>query len=118
MAWKIKRSPQLPTVPAFHHPGRCMNCGHLILPDTALNINESHDPDVGCLVEGGTKYIEDENGNGKHCCACTIIVPAPDDLLTFEAANNALIVEAQKFSDGAKSKNFQKELTHETNVFI
>lgn len=75
MAWKVKRSPLLPTEPVFQHPERCANCGHLNEPDTALGINESHADDVGCLVEGGTKYLEDEIGNGIHACSCLAFVP-------------------------------------------
>lgn len=68
MAWTKKRSPLLPAEPAFQHPDRCMNCGHL---------NNDHDAEVGCLVEGGTKYVEDENGAGKHSCSCEQFVPVP-----------------------------------------
>lgn len=60
--WTVKRSPLLPAEEAFHHPDRCMNCGHL---------GTEHDPQVGCTAEGGGKYIEDEAGNGKHACGCT-----------------------------------------------
>lgn len=69
MGWTKKRDPQLPTEPAYHDPNRCMNCGHL---------GSQHDPDVGCLVEGGTKYIEDESGNGRRVCSCEAYVPAPE----------------------------------------
>lgn len=77
MAWKIKRSPILPAIPAFQHPGRCMNCGHLGVMDTERGINEEHVDGIGCLVEGGTKYVEDEDGTGKHVCSCLEFVPAP-----------------------------------------
>jgi len=76
--WTIKRNPALPAEPAFQHPRRCMNCGHLDAPDQERGINESHDPDVGCLVPGGTKYLEDENGNGFLACNCDQFVPAPE----------------------------------------
>lgn len=74
MAWKKARDPLAPVPPAFHHPERCMNCGHL---------GSEHDPDVGCLMEGGTKYLLDEQGNERRTCSCETFVPAPPE----EASN-------------------------------
>ena len=73
MAWAKKRSPLLPTEPAFHHPDRCMSCGHLSM---------EHEEGVGCLVDGGTKYIEDESGNGRHVCSCEGYVISPEKELS------------------------------------
>lgn len=70
MPWKRTRDPKAPPEPAFHHPLRCMNCGHL---------QDQHDVDVGCLVEGGTKYIEDHTGSGVYACSCEAFVPAPEN---------------------------------------
>lgn len=67
LTYKKLRDPALPAEPTVLDPNRCLNCGH----------SEPHDPDVGCLVEGGTKYIEDEEGNGKRCCSCELFVPVP-----------------------------------------
>ncbi len=67
MPWSIKRSPNLPAVPAFHDPERCLHCGHL---------STEHDVGVGCLSDGGSKYVEDAQGNGKHACSCLTFVPA------------------------------------------
>lgn len=46
-----------------------MNCGHL---------EGDHQAEVGCVVDGGTKYIEDESGAGLHVCTCEQFVPAPE----------------------------------------
>lgn len=70
LKWKKTRDPALPTEPTFQHPRRCMGCGHLDEPDAERNIDEAHDPEVGCLVPGGTKYIEDADGNGRYACSC------------------------------------------------
>jgi hypothetical protein len=78
MSWTIKRNPALPAEPTYQDPGRCMNCGHLGAPNVARGVNEAHDPNVGCLVPGGTKYLEDENGNGFLACNCDQFVPAPE----------------------------------------
>ena len=69
MSWTVKRNPALPAEPAFHHPQRCMNCGHL---------EAEHDPAVGCLIPGGTKYIENETGEGITACSCETFIPAPE----------------------------------------
>lgn len=79
MAWTKKRNPALPAEPAFHHPRRCMNCGHLDSPDSERGIDEQHIPGVGCLVPGGTKYLENENGEGYLACNCEEHVPAPQE---------------------------------------
>jgi hypothetical protein len=55
-----------------------MNCGHLDSPDLERGIDESHDPDVGCLVPGGTKYLENEQGAAIMVCSCEKFVPAPE----------------------------------------
>lgn len=60
------KDPNAPATPAFHHPDRCMNCGHL---------KDAHDDEVGCVTHGGTKYIEDEDGNGVHACSCEAFIP-------------------------------------------
>lgn len=71
MAWTKKRDPLAPAEPAFHHPDRCMNCGHL---------NTEHDDSVGCLVEGGTKYMHDEETGAEiRACNCHGFVPAPPE---------------------------------------
>ena len=75
MAWKITKNPNAPAAP-IHHPGRCMACGHLEKPDGERN--ESHDPDVGCLVEGGTKFVTNEAGDILGVCACTKFIPSPE----------------------------------------
>lgn len=94
MAWTIKRDPQLPAVPVFHDPERCMNCGHLATE------HDSDDPDVGCLVEGGTKYIEDENGVGKRVCACVGYVTSPEKVEMIAVAEAAALRAAP--SGGAR----------------
>ncbi len=66
--WTKKRDPLAPVPLAFHHPDRCMGCGHLK--------GEHHD-NVGCVVEGGTKYMEDEEGNAIRACSCEEFIPAP-----------------------------------------
>ena len=83
MAWTKKRSPLLPTPPAPPHPSRCRCCGHL-----AIN----HDAAVGCLIEGGTMYIENEKGEGKYVCSCESFVPVPPETL---AADAKAIAEAE-----------------------
>ena len=55
-----------------------MNCGHLNQADAERGINGSHDPEVGCLVVGGTKYIENEDGKGYLACSCLEFVPSPE----------------------------------------
>lgn len=82
MAWTKKRDPRAPAPPAFHHPRRCMRCGHLDAPDLERNIHEAHDPDVGCLVEGGTKYLEDEHGVGRYACSCEQFEAVPEEVIT------------------------------------
>lgn len=68
MPWSIKRNPQLPAEPAFHHPDRCLNCGHL-----------DHDDAVGCLEVGGSKYLESEDGKGYEACGCISYIRAPKE---------------------------------------
>ena len=69
MPWVTKRSPLLPTPPAYHDPKRCMNCGHS---------GEQHNAAVGCLADGGTKYIEEtDSGMARHACSCEKFIPAP-----------------------------------------
>lgn len=80
MAWKLKRDPLLDAIPTFKHPERCHNCGHLT----------AHDPVVGCLEPGGTKYIINEDGEELRACSCTKYVPVPPELLEFEAAQNII----------------------------
>ena len=71
MAWTKKRDPLAPVERAFHHPDRCMNCGHLK--------EDHHDAPIGCTIEGGTKYIEDEEtGEGRRACSCEQFIPAPE----------------------------------------
>ena len=65
MPWTKKRDPQLPAEPAYHSPTRCMGCGHEP-PD--------HDAAVGCLVEGGTKYLENEKGESIRACTCSLYI--------------------------------------------
>ena len=90
MAWFIKRDPQLPAVPVYHDPERCMNCGHLAA---------EHDPDVGCLVEGGTKYIEDDNGAGIRVCSCTEYDVSPEKVETVAIAAAAARAAAPSMVD-------------------
>ncbi len=71
MAWTKKRDPAAPTPLAFHHPDRCLNCGHL---------KDEHELAVGCLVEGGTKYVEDEDGKAARLCSCEVFVPAAKEV--------------------------------------
>ena len=47
-----------------------MHCGHL---------KSEHDEDVGCLVDGGTKYITDDQGDERRACSCETFVPAPPE---------------------------------------
>ena len=68
MAWKKARDPLAPVTPAYHDPNRCMNCGHL---------QSDHDQDVGCMVDGGTKYLTDDQGNERRACSCEAFVPVP-----------------------------------------
>jgi len=69
LTWVKKRSPLLQTEPTFQHPDRCLNCGHL---------QNEHALIIGCLVEGGTKYVESsETGEAKHVCSCEQFIPAP-----------------------------------------
>jgi hypothetical protein len=68
--YKRAIDPQAPAPPAFHHPDRCMNCMHL---------KEEHDDAVGCIVEGGTKYLEVEGGEPIRCCSCEKFIPAPPE---------------------------------------
>jgi len=85
MSWTKKRDPQLPAEPAYHDPDRCMNCGHS---------GSRHDPEVGCLVEGGTKYIEDENGNGSRVCSCEEYVTSPEKVEMLAVAAAAAVAAA------------------------
>ena len=81
MAWKRKRDPLLPSIPVYHDPERCYACGHH---------QGEHNAELGCMVEGGTDYIEDdENGNGKRVCSCEQFVPVPEEVLAREAETNA-----------------------------
>ncbi len=68
MAWTKRRDPLAPTPLAYHHPDRCLNCGHL---------NTEHDTIVGCIVEGGTKYMEHDDGSVLRACSCEEFIPAP-----------------------------------------
>lgn len=70
MVWTKKRDPQLPAEPAYHSPTRCMNCGHE---------PQDHNAEVGCLVNGGTKYLENETGESMRACTCPkYIAPTPE----------------------------------------
>jgi len=70
MPWKRAVDPLAPTPPRVHSPTRCMNCG----------CEESlHDADVGCTVDGGTKYIVNDEGKGIRACSCPKFVPAPEN---------------------------------------
>jgi len=72
MAWVKKRDPLQPVPPTYHHPERCMGCGHL---------KDEHDPEVGCLVEGGTKYMHDEESGAEiRACSCLEFIPAPEEV--------------------------------------
>ena len=68
MPWTKKRDPLAPVPPAYHHPERCLHCGH---------IGSEHNDEVGCLVEGGTKYLEHDDGTVLRACSCEQYVPAP-----------------------------------------
>lgn len=71
MAWKHAKDPAI-DIPAFHHPDRCMNCGHLV--------TNEHEKPVGCIVPGGTKYIINDAGTGIYACSCLEAVPAPQEV--------------------------------------
>ncbi len=79
--WTKKRDPLAPAIPTYKHPDRCHSCGHL---------RDEHGEDVGCEVEGGTQYIEDETGNGKRVCSCEQFVPLPEEVLAHEKETNAI----------------------------
>jgi hypothetical protein len=67
MPWTKPVDPNKPPPPIPHSPTRCMNCIHE---------KDVHDDAVGCTVEGGTKYIEND-GVGIYACSCPEFVPAP-----------------------------------------
>jgi hypothetical protein len=47
-----------------------MNCGHE---------PQDHNAEVGCLVNGGTKYLENETGESMRACTCPkYIAPTPE----------------------------------------
>ena len=68
MAWKVATDPEAPAPPRVHSATRCVNCGHE---------QAEHDPAVGCLVDGGTKYLKDEeSGQERRACSCPQFSPA------------------------------------------
>ena len=83
MAYKISRNPALPTPPKYHDPKRCHRCGHV----------GNHQEGVGCLVPGGTKWIEDEKGKGYGACSCLAFVPVPDTILKQEEISNGQAIQ-------------------------
>lgn len=74
MPFKIVRDPNAPAQ-SFRHPKSCMNCGHLPAPEGENN--EAHDSEVGCLVTGGTKFLEGPDGT-YGACSCLKYVAPPE----------------------------------------
>lgn len=66
MGWKLAQDPSAPAPPVVLDPTRCANCGHG---------PADHDTVVGCTVDGGSKYIEDDAGVGKYACSCEAFQP-------------------------------------------
>lgn len=83
MPYKLARNPNLPARTQYHDPKRCFNCGH----------SDEHQEDVGCLVAGGTKWIEDDQGEGYGACSCLAFVPVPPEILKQEEISNAQAVQ-------------------------
>lgn len=81
MALQRAADPNKAPPPAQHHPRRCMNCGHLDTPDTEAGRDEAHAEGAGCLVPGGTKYLEDDvTKEGGYYCTCLEFVPSSEYL--------------------------------------
>lgn len=83
MAYKLARNPNSPMPPRYHDPSRCHRCGHV----------QAHQDGVGCLVPGGTKWIEDEDGNGYGACSCPEFTPVPSEILEQEKISNAQAIQ-------------------------
>jgi hypothetical protein len=58
-AWKKTTHPVAEV--KVRDPLLCLNCGHH---------QSQHDFNVGCLVEGGTKELEDDIGKKIYACSC------------------------------------------------
>jgi len=48
------------------------------------------------MVEGGTKYMEDEDGNAMRACTCEAFVPAPEELIEAERQAQADVKQDSK----------------------
>lgn len=69
MAWRKAVNPDAPTPPRVHSPTRCMNCIHE---------KAEHDDAVGCLVPGGTKWIDNEQDPPFGACSCEKFIPVEE----------------------------------------
>lgn len=63
--WQKVRRPGRHVEPTYQSITRCGSCGHESI---------DHEEGVGCLVEGGSKYISDGNVT-KGVCACETFLP-------------------------------------------
>ncbi len=69
MAWKTATNPNAPATPRVHSPARCMGCGH---------DREDHAEEVGCVVPGGTKWVDNEHDPPFGACSCDKFIPVEE----------------------------------------